>query len=286
MPIPIQLRLSLSFLVTLILGIGLAIGLAWVTVERLYLATQKENLIAQAQLTATAIEDLNYQTESSGVYMQTRNILPGIHTRLLDEQGGVVVGLADIDTVHSQQVPAAENGGFIPTEELLQRPEIQKALAGQAETAVRKVVTGDGGRVLYAAAPVWDENLGVSGIVYLATPLPDAGLPVTFILQILGTVVLATTLAGLTGTLLARGISRPIQTLDLAASAIAKGDLNHAVKTEGRITELDRLSDSFNDMISSLKRSDQAKTAFIADVTHELRTPLTVIKGTIETLED
>ncbi|HSL46034.1 MAG TPA: ATP-binding protein, partial [Anaerolineales bacterium] len=32
--------------------------------------------------------------------------------------------------------------------------------------------------------------------------------------------------------------------------------------------------------------SDEAKKAFIADVTHELRTPLTVIKGTIETLED
>ncbi len=39
-------------------------------------------------------------------------------------------------------------------------------------------------------------------------------------------------------------------------------------------------------MTSNLRLSDQAKTAFIADVTHELRTPLTVIKGTVETLED
>jgi signal transduction histidine kinase len=39
-------------------------------------------------------------------------------------------------------------------------------------------------------------------------------------------------------------------------------------------------------MTASLKQAEQAKNAFIADVTHELRTPLTVIKGTIETLED
>jgi signal transduction histidine kinase len=39
-------------------------------------------------------------------------------------------------------------------------------------------------------------------------------------------------------------------------------------------------------MTSNLRQSEQAKNAFIADVTHELRTPLTVINGTIETLED
>src|SRR5688500_17050353 len=39
-------------------------------------------------------------------------------------------------------------------------------------------------------------------------------------------------------------------------------------------------------MTENLRQSDEAKKAFIADVTHELRTPLTVIKGTIETLED
>ena len=39
-------------------------------------------------------------------------------------------------------------------------------------------------------------------------------------------------------------------------------------------------------MTESLDRAEQAKNAFIADITHELRTPLTVVKGTIETLED
>jgi two-component system, OmpR family, sensor histidine kinase VicK len=58
------------------------------------------------------------------------------------------------------------------------------------------------------------------------------------------------------------------------------------VVVESNITELDSLKQTFNDMVESLRQSDEAKKAFIADVTHELRTPLTVIKGTIETLED
>jgi signal transduction histidine kinase len=58
------------------------------------------------------------------------------------------------------------------------------------------------------------------------------------------------------------------------------------VETGNSISEIERLSETFNDMAENLRQSDEAKKAFIADVTHELRTPLTVIKGTIETLED
>jgi len=58
------------------------------------------------------------------------------------------------------------------------------------------------------------------------------------------------------------------------------------VPADPGISELAMLGSAFNSMTSSLQHADQAKTAFISDVTHELRTPLTVIKGTIETLED
>jgi len=62
--------------------------------------------------------------------------------------------------------------------------------------------------------------------------------------------------------------------------------LKQRIETDSNIAELHSLSSTFNDMAESLRQSDEAKKAFIADVTHELRTPLTVIKGTIETLED
>ena len=141
-------------------------------------------------------------------------------------------------------------------------------------------------RVLYAAAPVYTDGGQISGIVYVATPLPAAGLPTNMILQLIGAIVLAGGLATFTGTLLARKIARPLEGLAGAATAISKGDLNQRVSVDSNIAELERLKQTFNAMTESLRQSDEAKKAFIADVTHELRTPLTVIKGTIETLED
>jgi signal transduction histidine kinase len=286
MRIPIRLRLSLSFLVVLLIGMGLAAALAWMAVEGLYLATQKDNLIAQARLTAAAIQDTSLPVEPIEPYLQTRNVMPGVHTRLLSEQGAVVVGLPVPTGNTPVQVPVAEKAGFVPSDELVQRPEIQGALEGEPATAVRLVASAEGQRVLYAAAPILDDRGEVTGIVYLATPLPRTGLPREIILQFAGIVLIAVTLASLTSTFLARGIAQPVENLDRAALAVSDGDLDQVVPTAYGINELERLSESFNEMTASLSQSNQAKNAFIADVTHELRTPLTVIKGTIETLED
>ncbi len=278
----IRLRLSLNYLLVLALGMTLAGVLAWFTVERLYVNTQRENLLAQARLIAAALQGEALPTEPVQPYSQTANVAPGIHTRLLSEGGAVVVGLPLSDSF--TQMPAAEQYASIPTSDLIRRSEIASALNGTPATATRRVL-GDQ-RVLYAAAPVYAENGQISGIVYIATPLPAAGLPTNIILQLIGAIILAVLLATLAGTLLARKIARPLEGLAEAATAISKGDLKQRVETESNIRELHSLGNIFNDMAESLRQSDEAKKAFIADVTHELRTPLTVIKGTIETLED
>jgi two-component system sensor histidine kinase BaeS len=126
----------------------------------------------------------------------------------------------------------------------------------------------------------------VSGVVYLAMPLPAGGLPAGLVAQLGGAILLTGLLAGLTGLYLARRIARPIEQVAGAASAVSAGNLGRRVDLHSGVGELDRLGQAFDRMSESLQRSDQAKIAFIADVTHELRTPLTVIKGTLETLED
>jgi signal transduction histidine kinase len=105
-------------------------------------------------------------------------------------------------------------------------------------------------------------------------------------LKLAGAVLAAIVLAGVAGTLLARRLARPLVALADAAAAVSAGDLNHPVSAQSDIVELHSLGEAFRAMTASLRQSDQAKNAFLADVTHELRTPLTVIKGTIETLED
>lgn len=300
---PIRLHLTLTHLAVLLTGMTLVAILAWLSVENLYLSTQRENLLAQARLTADAFQGAPLPSEPAEPYNQMSNFAPGLVTRVLSEQGsviarqgGVIVGLPLAgDTL--VRAPLAENSGYVPPDDLLQRPEIQQALAGQPATAIRRVDAAGGRRVLYAAAPIYGDNGTngtdrIAGIVYLATPLPSAGLPPTVIAQLAGAVLVAALLAGIAGTLLARRIARPLESLARSADAVAAGDLTQPVAaasdTAGfaTIAELHSLALAFNAMIAGLRQSDQARNAFIADVTHELRTPLTVIKGTIETLED
>ncbi len=278
----IRTRLSLNYFLVLALGMTLAGVLTWLAVERMYVSTQRQNLLARARLIAAALQGAELPTEYVQPYSQTANVMPGIHTRLLSEGGAVVVGLPLEDAF--TRVPAAEQSASIPVSELVRRSEIDSALKGTPATAIRRVL-GDQ-RVLYAAAPIYAENGQISGVVYIATPLPAAGLPTNIILQLIGAMILAVLLAAFAGRLLARGIARPLEGLAGAAAAISKGDLNQRVETESNLSELHSLSSTFNAMAESLQQSDEAKKAFIADVTHELRTPLTVIKGTIETLED
>jgi len=283
---PIRLRLSFSHLLVLIIGMVLAGILVWIAVENIYLITQRENLLAQARLTAAALEGSPVPSFSPDSYSQTTNVAPGIHTRLLNEGGAVVIGVPFPEGEDPVQVPPSEDPGFVPAAVLIQRPEIQSALAGVPETAIRVIKALDERRVLYAAAPVFGEEGKVINLVYLATPLPDRGLPGNLSLQLISAVLLAGLFASIAGILLARGIARPLEKLDQAAASVSGGDLSQQVPAGGNIRELDNLGQTFNEMTDSLRQSDQAKNAFIADVTHELRTPLTVIKGTVETLED
>lgn len=288
MSTPIRLRLTLSHLLVLFISMLLAGTLAWLAVEELYLETQRENLLAQASLTADALSGEEFPTKASQSYSQTTNVIPGIHTRLLSEQGATLFNLPFPSGDERVQDPPLANAGTVPFQELLNREEMQAALAGEPKTAIRRVTfsSNQRHRVLYAAAPVRGESGDVIGLVYLATPLPPSGLPPELVLRFLGAALLAAILAGVAGTFLARGIARPLENLDQAAESVSAGDLTQHVPQKSSVRELQSLGRTFNAMVDNLRQSEQVKNAFIADVTHELRTPLTVIKGTVETLED
>ena len=279
-------RLLSNHLAVLLLGMGLAVLLSWWAVEGLYLETERENLLAQAQLTAAALQGQAFPIAADEPYLQSSNVLPGIHTRVFGEQGAVIIGLSLTQATDPVQVPPAESTGYTTPEELLRRPEIAQALQGHAATAIRRVAAAQDRRVLYAAAPILGQDGAVSGLVYVAMPLPAAGLPAGLLRSLVVGYLVAVVLAGVAGSLLARRIARPVEGVAHAAEAVSAGDLDQEVPARAGIRELDSLGQAFNQMTASLRRADQAKNAFVADVTHELRTPLTVIKGTIETLED
>ncbi|MBE7468530.1 MAG: hypothetical protein DPW09_14730 [Anaerolineae bacterium] len=291
----LRVHLTLTYLVVILVGIGVAAPLAWLAVERLYLDTQKANLLAQAQLVAASLPlSEDFPIETGEPYSQLANVVPGIHTRLIEAEGAVVIDLPAAPALAQAAVaplPAlAQNvAGLVSPEELLGRPEIAQALAGQPATAIRRVEVAGGRQVLYAAAPVKAADGRVARLVYLATPLPDtslAALPGTTRWQLAGVLIGAVLLATGVGWWLARRISGPLHELGQAAAAVAAGDLSRTAPEETSISDLSRLARAFNGMTHNLRQADHLKAAFIADVSHELRTPLTALKGTIETLQD
>lgn len=85
--------------------------------------------------------------------------------------------------------------------------------------------------------------------------------------------------------LLVRRFVNPLADVIYAARAVANGDLNTRIETHGP-QDLRSLSESFNEMASSLERNDRERREMLADVAHELRTPLSVIRGRLEGIID
>ncbi len=293
MKLSLSTRLVLSYLVVILAGMAVITPLAWVSIGDLYLASQRDNLIAQARLIALALQG-SALPSSQQAYSQTANASPGIHTRVLDARGAVVIELAapggSLDSTPAALPSLVQDatGGVTPAE-VLARPEVSQALQGKTASATRRVSQAGGKPVLYVAAPVLAADDSVSQIVYLASPLADtrwSALPAPLQAGFIGVLALALLLASGMGFLLANRLTRPLRELRQAAEEVSHGNLGRSVPVDPSIPDLASLGSAFNRMTLSLRQADQAKTAFIADVSHELRTPLTVLKGSIETLQD
>lgn len=86
-------------------------------------------------------------------------------------------------------------------------------------------------------------------------------------------------------TLLMRRFVNPLADVIYAAREVTDGKFNTRISSKGP-QDMRSLSDSFNEMASSLERNDRERREMLADVAHELRTPLSVIRGRLEGIVD
>ena len=88
-------------------------------------------------------------------------------------------------------------------------------------------------------------------------------------------------------TILARRVSHPLQEMARTARDFGHGQLDVRVKVHEKYPEdIKELALSFNNMATSLQKSETQRQEFVTNVSHELKTPMTTIGGYVDGMLD
>ena len=195
---------------------------------------------------------------------------------LLDSKGGVV---GDSDAVNLETL-----------ENQFDKEEVIKALNGEKSTAIRKSSLEDL-ILLYYATPL--ELDGENFVLRLSIPKNSSIYFTTNIQNMLiltGFAILCFVL--MFTSIICFNVIKGLKELDKASKEYSNGNFDYDPRIEST-KEISDLSQSFVIMAQSLKvdrekvkRLEQIRKDFVANVSHELKTPITSIKGFAETLLD
>ena len=172
----------------------------------------------------------------------------------------------------------------------LDDPNFIKSLQQQAFVATGGFVDGLYSDVRYSisTAIVHPETEEFSGFVILSMPISHKMLAISELTDhYLMVAVLVVVFAVLVLTLFTRRNSNPLRDMARAANAFGHGDMKARVQVPEKAPyEIRELALSFNNMASSLEKSEEQRQAFVANVSHELKTPMTTISGFVDGILD
>ena len=138
------------------------------------------------------------------------------------------------------------------------------------------------------AVPITDAlNRGV-GIVIASTPMEQVNrilqkISDTYLFVSVMVILLAVGIMSL----LARSHSKPLRDMAKAAHDFGHGKLDARVQVDPKSSdEMQDLALAFNNMASSLQKSEYQRQEFVANVSHELKTPMTTISGFVDGMLD
>ena len=139
------------------------------------------------------------------------------------------------------------------------------------------------------SVPILDaESQLAIGIVMVSTPMTGTLSLLDKLSDIYLTVSILTVIAVIIFmSIFARRHSTPLREMAQAASAFGHGYLNARVNIkQSYAKEVEELALAFNNMASSLQKSEYQRQEFVANVSHELKTPMTTIGGYVDGILD
>ena len=140
-----------------------------------------------------------------------------------------------------------------------------------------------------SARPVYSSSSGeVVGYVIVSTPQSEASKMATQVSNFfLVGIAMVTLLTAIMMAFVANRQSVPLREMAKTARSFGHGDLDARVHVGGQHSpEIQELALAFNNMASSLQKSEYSRQEFVANVSHELKTPMTTIGGYIDGILD
>jgi heavy metal sensor kinase len=179
--------------------------------------------------------------------------------QVLDKSGG---WLYRSDPLYDENVPiyqVADLGSDQRFETLVVQGAPLRFLSQSIEVAGRPYS-------VQVAAPLHEVQEGLRDLVWI----------------LLATTPLVLVIATMGGYWMSRRALAPVDAITLDAKAIGADNLSQRLAVPKTGDELQRLSETLNEMIGRLDEAFQRITRFTADASHELRTPLTLMRTTAE----
>jgi two-component system OmpR family sensor kinase len=276
---PLRVRLVVALL-ALVAVAQVATGVvALAALDRYLTARLDGQLVSSANSTAQQVRHSGHLNITDLVRLD----LPGtVFARFIGPQGDNLGQLSTRDQ-HMPAIPAT----------LATNPSGAPVLRYPVDSPVTVPGTGGDGPWRLVVEPVPDSD----ATLVMAVSLDEQAATVAglALIDFLVSVVVLGLLGGL-GYVLVRASLRPLRQVETVAAAIAEGQLSQRVPERDPRTEVGRLGQSLNAMLSRIegafrdreaseaqaRASEQRMRRFVADASHELRTPLTSIRGFAE----
>lgn len=191
-------------------------------------------------------------------------------TFIIDSQGNILYSSPSGYSDDPDSPPAIPAPGTAEFDQCQEHITTVSSESGSIQYRLLISPTGNEGTYSVVAAPLDNVHETVSSLVKRFIGVGLAGLAI----------------AALAVWWVIRKEFQPVDTMVDTAAAIAGGDLSRRVPEGDARTELGRLGEALNDMLSQIEqglnerdRNEQRLRRFVADAAHELRTPLTSVRG-------
>lgn len=236
-------------------------AITYVGVRHVLVNNQQQNDIRQAYANAVLIRSTVYSS-------------PGQLQTVLDQ----IAGSTD------SQMIVLVNGQLLASSSGADLKSLTSGLTHYVASgrSASQAIYADGKLIFEVGTPV----PSVGSQVYEVFSLNNLEATLRTLLMLLALGALFTTIIGLLGAIwFSRRAVRPLLEVSAAAAAIAEGTLTTRLEVHQTDREVQRLTESFNAMVSQLVERLERDARFASDVSHELRSPLTTMTTTARVLQ-